>query len=159
MLALLGLMGVWPTLTDNLAGRPAAGNFVDQAAMWHAVRRVVPPDARLLVDFNRDSAMTVWPANIGWALLANRASCFAGWGGAATFVRLPVPVLYRWDQAIVAIFAGKPGANAALAWPELARCNFLLWQQQLPPNLPADWHQAASGAGWRLYQRKPVPPP
>ena len=65
---------------SNVDGTPTADGavFAQTPELWQAVRRYAAPTARVANNplFLQD--LTPWPANISWALLANRSSCFAG---------------------------------------------------------------------------------
>ena len=83
-IAIAGLVLSVPDLTHtiwyNFAGNstPAGQVFAQTPELWAAVRRHAPPDARVGNNPLFLNAMTPWPVNISWALLANRNSCFAG---------------------------------------------------------------------------------
>ena len=67
-------------VSRNWRGSAAAdeGVFAQAPELWAAVRRHAPAGARVANNplFLQD--LTPWPANISWALLADRSSCFAG---------------------------------------------------------------------------------
>ncbi len=151
----MGLLTTAPMVRDNAAGRAPRADFAAQAAMWRAVRAATPPNARILSDPASDAAMTLWPANIGWALLADRPSCYAGWAAAAPFTRLPTNDLYARAQAVQRLFAGTPTHKDLALLPRLG-CNDVL----LTPESPAwamhtmtslHWPLLKSGARFRLY--------
>ncbi len=151
----LGLGEVWPIIRDNFNGRAPGADFAAQARVWRTVRRLTPAGARVLNDPASDAAMTLWPANIGWALLADRASCYAGWAAAAPFTRLPTPELYQNAQAVEHVFAGT--ARPA-DWGRVIRlgCDDLLltpasdaWRRNGPD--AQGWRLLATGDNFRLY--------
>ncbi|CAO3440954.1 hypothetical protein [Azospirillum endophyticum] len=65
---------------ENLVGKPSssAAAFARSPALWQAVRRHAPPDARVASNPALFADMTPWPVNLSWALFADRRSCFAG---------------------------------------------------------------------------------
>jgi hypothetical protein len=87
----LGLPRAYEILRDNAAGhmQPDAAVFAQAPAMWAAVRRHSLPDERVGNNPLALRAATPWPVNIGWALLANRRSCYAGREFALVFTGLP----------------------------------------------------------------------
>lgn len=99
----LGLPDGLAILSGNLHGAPAADGavFAKSPALWDAVRRWTPPDGRVANNpaFLKD--LTPWPANISWALLAQRRSCFAG----DDLARVFAPITARQRAALDTLFA------------------------------------------------------
>ncbi len=66
---------------DGLApgdGLPAdKGRLREAADLWRAVRAITPANEAVLDNPDALADLTLWPANIGWALLADRRSCAA----------------------------------------------------------------------------------
>jgi hypothetical protein len=105
----LGLPRSVEILRDNAAGhrQPAAAAFAQAPAMWAAVRRHSLPDERVGNNPLALRAATPWPVNIGWALLANRRSCYAGREFALVFTGLPAARRAEIDAQFVRVFAGE----------------------------------------------------
>ena len=80
------------TMRDNIVAPqqpPDAKVFAEAPNLWVAVRRHAGPAARIANNPHFLADLTPWPANISWALLANRSSCFAGREMAIAFAPLP----------------------------------------------------------------------
>jgi hypothetical protein len=105
----LGLPRSVEILRDNAAGhlQPAAAALAQAPAMWAAVRRHSLPDERVGNNPLALRAATPWPVNIGWALLANRRSCYAGREFALVFTGLPAARRAEIDAQFVRVFAGE----------------------------------------------------
>jgi hypothetical protein len=67
-------------IRSNVAGTPHGDGdvFAQTPELWQAVRRYAPPNVRVANNPLFLADLTPWPANLSWALLANRSSCFAG---------------------------------------------------------------------------------
>ena len=96
-------------IRSNIAGRPApdAKVFAQTPELWQAVRRYAPPTARVANNplFLQD--LTPWPANMSWALLANRSSCFAGRELALAFAPLPAARREAINMQFIRVFDGE----------------------------------------------------
>ena len=105
----LGLPRASEILRDNAAGhmQPDAAAFTQAPAMWAAVRRHSLPDERVGNNPLALSAAAPWPINIGWALLANRRSCYAGREFALVFTGLPAARREEIDAQFIRVFAGE----------------------------------------------------
>jgi hypothetical protein len=136
--------------------------FADAPAMWAAVRRQVPPDARLASNPALFAEMTPWPVNISWALLANRRSCFAGNELAIAFAPLAPMKRQEISQQFLDVFAGKASLADTRALAERYGCQAVLvtardgaWTHD--PFTASPYYRlvetAPKGAadGWRLY--------
>src|SRR5580692_11668466 len=77
---MLSLPDTAAMIRSNIDGTPAPDGavFAQTPELWRAVRRYAAPTARVANNplFLQD--LTPWPANMSWALWANRSSCFAG---------------------------------------------------------------------------------
>ena len=110
--ALGGLMLSLPDsammIYDNWRGSAAADEaaFAQTPELWTAVRRHAPAGARVANNplFLQD--LTPWPANISWALLADRSSCFAGRELAIPFAALS-PERRDINDQFIRVFAGQ----------------------------------------------------
>jgi hypothetical protein len=78
-------------IADNVVGRfePDGTVFAEAPDLWAAVRRQAPPNARVANNPLYLQDLTPWPANMSWALLADRSSCFGGKEMALAFAPLP----------------------------------------------------------------------
>jgi hypothetical protein len=105
----LGLPRAYEILRDNAAGHmnPDAAAFAQAPGMWAAVRRHSLPDERVGNNPLALRAATPWPVNIGWALLANRRSCYGGQEFALVFTGLPAARRAEIDAQFVRVFAGE----------------------------------------------------
>jgi hypothetical protein len=105
----LGLPRAWEILRDDAAGhmQPDAAAFAQAPAMWAAVRRHSLPDERVGNNPLALRAAAPWAINIGWALLANRRSCYAGLEFATVFTALPAARRAEIDAQFVRVFAGE----------------------------------------------------
>ena len=107
-LAVLGIPDGWGLIRSNAIAEPneQAKQFSQAPALWAAVRKHAAPDDRVGNNplFLKD--MTPWPANISWALMANRRSCYAGWELALAFVPLPEARRKAIDDQFTRVFAG-----------------------------------------------------
>jgi hypothetical protein len=91
--------------------------FAQTPELWSAVRRHAPAGARIANDplFLQD--LTPWPANMSWALLADRSSCFAGRELAVPFAALSPERREAINDQFIRVFAGRaiPGDVGELA--------------------------------------------
>ncbi len=97
---------------DNAAGSPApdAALFAQAPDLWAAVRRYAQPDARIGNNPLYLQDLTPWPANMSWALLADRSSCFAGRELTLAFAPLPPARREAINAQFIRVFAGKGSA-------------------------------------------------
>jgi len=104
----LGLPRAFEIVRDDATGhmQPDAAAFAQAPAMWAAVRRHSLPDERVGNNPLALRAATPWPVNIGWALMANRRSCYAGREFALVFTGLPAARRADIDAQFVRVFAG-----------------------------------------------------
>lgn len=95
----------------NPAAHALAPQFTEAPAMWAQVRRFAGPADRVGNNPASLRAMTPWPINIGWALLSDRRSCYAGLEYATVFVPLPADMRREADQQFIRVFAGEGSAD------------------------------------------------
>ncbi|MDO9412639.1 MAG: hypothetical protein Q7T81_08710 [Pseudolabrys sp.] len=118
VLLLLGVPEAIKLARGNLTAPPLGGSrsFAETPALWQAVRRVTPDADRIAISPRHMESMTGWPANISWALLSNRRSCYAG-SAFAPFSPLPTVRNEEIDAQFHRVFAGetKPGDIEELA--------------------------------------------
>ena len=111
--ALAGLVMSLPDaawmVKSNAEGTPAPDGavFAQTPELWTAVRRYAAPTARVVNNplFLQD--LTPWPANMSWALLANRSSCFAGRELALALAPLSKDMLETINAQFIGVFAGE----------------------------------------------------
>jgi hypothetical protein len=96
-------------MKTNIEGTPAPDGavFAQTPELWSAVRRYATPTARVANNplFLQD--LTPWPANMSWALLANRSSCFAGRELALALAPLSKEMLETVNAKFIRVFAGE----------------------------------------------------
>jgi hypothetical protein len=96
-------------MKSNIEGTPTPDGavFAQTPELWAAVRRYASPTARVANNplFLQD--LTPWPANISWALLANRSSCFAGRELALALAPLSDAGREAINAQFVRVFAGE----------------------------------------------------
>jgi hypothetical protein len=116
---ILSLPDTAAMIYSNLRGTPAADAavFAQAPELWTSVRRHAAPNARVANNPLFLADLTPWPANISWALLADRSSCFAGRELAIPFAPLPPERREAINSQFIRVFAGKPmpGDVGALA--------------------------------------------
>ncbi len=100
------------TITDNAVGSPAsdAALFAQAPELWAAVRRHAQPAARVANNPLYLQDLTPWPANMSWALLANRSSCFAGREMALALAPLSPAQREAINAQFIRVFDGKGNA-------------------------------------------------
>jgi hypothetical protein len=104
----VGLPRSYAIIRDNATGdpQPDAKTFAQAPAMWAAVRRHAAPGERVADNPEFLADITPWPANISWALLANRRSCYAGREFALVFTTMPQAQRKALEGQFVRVFAG-----------------------------------------------------
>ena len=161
---ILSLPDTAAMIRSNVDGTPTPDGsvFAQTPELWQAVRRYAAPTARVANNplFLQD--LTPWPANISWALLANRSSCFAGRELALALAPLSKDMLETTDAQFIRVFAGE-GAPADVA--EMAKkyaCDVVVivpqdgaWNND-PFAASADYRLAETKDGhWRIYVASP----
>jgi hypothetical protein len=146
----------------NMIGSPAADaqTFAEAPELWDAVRRYAPPTARVANNplFLQD--LTPWPANLSWALIADRSSCFAGREMALAFAPLPADRREAINAQFIRVFAGQGSAGDVAAMATVFACDVVLvvpqdgaWTKD-PFAASSDYRLAETRAGkWRIYTR------
>jgi hypothetical protein len=94
---------------SNAEGTPAADGavFAQTPELWTAVRRYAAPTARVANNPLFLEDLTPWPANMAWALLANRSSCFAGRELTLALAPLSKDMLETINAQFIRVFAGE----------------------------------------------------
>lgn len=152
-------------LAGALRGKPStsAREFARAPALWEAVRRHSGPTDRIANNPASLAGMTPWPANIGWALLADRRSCYAGWEFARPFAQLPPAEVDRLDRDVRAVFEGGSEGDAARGLLLRLGCRFVLataadgaWKARTFDRIQ-DLKLIDEAPGeWRLYRFEPT---
>ncbi len=109
----LGLPCSVEIIRDNAAGHPQpdAAAFAQAPEMWEAMRRHAIADERVGNNPRALAAVTPWPINIGWALLSDRRSCYAGREFAQVFTTLPRAQRDEIDALFTRVFDGTGSAD------------------------------------------------
>jgi hypothetical protein len=149
-------------IRSNAAGTPALDGdvFGRTPELWQAVRGYASPNARVANNplFLQD--LTPWPANMSWALLADRSSCFAGRELALALAPLSEQRRETINAQFVRVFAGqgapqdvsdmanKYGCDVAVVVPQDKA-----WNND-PFAASPDYRLAENRDGrWRIYVR------
>jgi hypothetical protein len=172
VIAATAIGGLFVSLPDTVAmiisnvrgvSVPDASVFAQTPELWKVVRRYALPDQRIANNplFLKD--LTPWPANISWALVADRSSCFAGRELAIPFAPLPPDRREAINTQFIRVFAGqgtpqdvhelatKYGCDVVLVVPEDGA-----WNND-PFAANADYHLVESLEGrWRIYLRSAI---
>lgn len=107
-------------------GSSDAAWFARAPAMWEAVRRHAPAEARVANNPALFATMTPWPVNISWGLLADRRSCFAGNELAIAFAPLSGQQRAAISDQFLRVFAGEGSADDLRALAEAYGCDVVL---------------------------------
>jgi hypothetical protein len=150
---------------SNVAGHavPDGQLFAQAPELWAAVRRYAGPTARVANNPLYLQDLTPWPANISWALLANRASCFAGRELALALAPLPAARREAINQQFVRVFTGRGDPDDVRDLAGLYGCDVVVlvpqdgaWADD-PFAASPDYRLAEARAGrWRIYVRAAV---
>jgi hypothetical protein len=157
---ILSLPDTAAMMRSNVDGTatPDGAAFAQTPELWQAVRRYAAPTARVANNplFLQD--LTPWPANISWALLANRSSCFAGRELALALAPLPDARREAINAQFVRVFAGEGTAGDLSDMAKKYGCDVVVvvpqdkaWTND-PFALSPDYHLAENRDGrWRIY--------
>ena len=157
---ILSLPDTAAMIRSNVDGTPTPDGavFAQTPDLWTAVRRYAAPAARVADNplFLQD--LTPWPANISWALLANRSSCFAGRELALALAPLPNDMREEINAQFVRVFAGEgtPGDLSDMAKKYACDVVVVVPQDKAWNNDPfassPDYRLAENRDGrWRIY--------
>jgi hypothetical protein len=145
---------------SNAEGTPAADGpvFAQTPELWTAVRRYASPTARVVNNplFLQD--LTPWPANMSWALLANRSSCFAGRELALALAPLSKNMLETINAQFIRVFAGEGTPQDVTDMAKKYACDVVVivaqdgaWNND-PFAASPDYRLAENRDGrWRIY--------
>src|SRR5580658_5742120 len=164
---ILSLPDTAAMIRSNVDGTPTPDGsiFAQTPELWSAVRRYAAPTARVANNplFLQD--LTPWPANISWALLANRSSCFAGRELALALAPLPDARREAIDAQFVRVFAGEGTAGDLSDMAKKYGCDVVVvvpqdkaWNNDPFASSP-DYRLAENRDGrWRIYVAVKVDP-
>jgi len=172
LIAVVALAGLVLSLPDtakmirlNVGGHrvPDGKIFAQTPELWAAVRRYAGITARVANNPLYLKDLTPWPANISWALLADRNSCFAGRELALAFAPLPAGRREAINQQFVQIFAGQGSPDDVHDLAGLYGCDVIVlvpqdgaWADD-PFAASPDYRLADARAGrWKIYVRAAV---
>jgi hypothetical protein len=152
-------------IRSNIAGMPQPDGkvFAQAPELWSAVRRYASGSARVANNplFLQD--LTPWPANMSWASLANRSSCFAGRELALAFAPLPPDRRDAINAQLVRVFGGKGDADDVGDLAKEYGCDVVVvvpqdgaWNSD-PFAASSEYRLAENRDGqWRIYVRASV---
>jgi hypothetical protein len=158
----LSLPGSFEIIAANLRGNavPDEALFAQTPELWSAVRRYAGANARVANNplFLQD--LTPWPANISWALLADRSSCFAGREIAIAFASLSPERREAVNAQFIRVFAGQGTPADVGAFATQYGCDVIVlvpqdgaWRAD-PFAASGDYRLAEERADrWRIYVR------
>jgi hypothetical protein len=97
-----------PTAVGDIEAQPSdeAAAFAGSPAMWADVRRFAGPADRVASNPGDLDGIAGYIVNLGWALLADRSSCYAGTETARAYVPLAKPARDALDEQFDRVFAG-----------------------------------------------------
>ncbi len=161
----LGLPDGAAIVAGNLRGEPTAqgAGFAQSPALWDAVRRWTPPDGRVANNpaFLKD--LTPWPANMSWALLAQRRSCFAGEELALALAPITAGQRTAINGLFTRVFAGEGTREDVEVLAKRYGCVTAVLTAQDgafardPFAISPQFRLAESTAAWRIYVAVPEP--
>jgi hypothetical protein len=150
----LGLPRGVAIVRENIAGQrqPDAAAFAQAPEIWEAMRRHSIADERVGNNPMSLRSVTPWPVNIGWALLSDRRSCYAGREFAAVFTALPAARREEIDALFGRVFGGSGSADDVRALATTYGCRAIA----LTAEDGAWTHDPfAASPFYRLVERKP----
>jgi hypothetical protein len=146
---------------DFFASRsPSERLFATTPSMWQAVRRHAGPSERIANNPRFLDDMTPWPANISWALLGNRRSCYAGNELAIPFAPIPAAARAATEARFVRVFAGAPAADDVWELADRYGCDVVVvtaqdgaWRRD--PFASSELYRLVETQPdrWRIYRR------
>ncbi len=169
MIAALALLGLALSLPDtaalvrsNYRGRetPDAVQFAKAPELWRAVRRFASPTMRILNNPQALADLTPWPVNMGWALLADRSSCFASRELALAFAPLSPQLRDALGVKFVKIFDGEGSPDDVDELAHRFHCDVIVvtpqdgaWSRDPFAASPAYRLAETNEGRWRIYLR------
>jgi hypothetical protein len=160
----LSLPDAFAMIRSNVAGITAAEAdvFARSPEMWVAVRRYASPTARVANNPMFLQDLTYWPANISWALLADRSSCFAGRELVLALAAISDQRREAANAQFIRVFDGQGNAQDVADLAHKYDCDVVVvvpqdgaWSGD-PFSASADYRLAESREGrWRIYVKSP----
>jgi hypothetical protein len=162
-LCALGLVKSVDLTVENWRGWPSAQGtaFARAPALWDAVRRLTGPDERVANNPLFMDKVTAWPANISWALFADRRSCYAGRELALPFAPVPLTRIEAIENQFRRVFAGQPAPGDLRDMAKLYQCTVIVvtpqdgaWRND--PFAMSEFYSLADEKpdGWRIYRAR-----
>jgi len=163
---LLGLPDTAYLVRSDIAGHDVQDGklFARTPELWAAVRRYASPTARVANNPLYLQDLTPWPANMSWALLSDRSSCFAGREMALAFAPLPAQRREAINRQSIRVFAGEGTPEDVNEMAEKYGCDVVVvvpqdkaWNND-PFAASPKYRLAESRVGrWRIYVRASAP--
>jgi hypothetical protein len=162
---ILSLPDTAAMIRSNIQGTPVpdSGVFAQTPELWAAVRRYASPTARVANNplFLQD--LTRWPANMSWALLADRSSCFAGRELTLALAPLPDQMREAINAQFIRVFAGQGTPEDVSDMAKRLGCDVVVvvpqdgaWSNDPFAASPDDYRLAEGRDGrWRIYVKFP----
>ena len=160
---LLSLPDTLQMVRGNVEGtlQPDAAAFAQAPQLWQAVRRHAPPGARVANNPLYLADLTPWPGNMSWALLADRASCFAGRELALALAPIPAAEREAINAQFIRVFSGEGTAQDIDDMANKYRCDVIVmvprdkaWRND-PFAASAAYRLAEDRDGqWRIYVQR-----
>ena len=163
LLIALGLPEAGLQVRRNVDGndQPDGRAFARMPAVWAKVREIAGSDERVASNPHALGRLTPWAVNIGWSLLANRRSCYAGWELAQVFTAVPHDRLRRIDEQFVRVFDGTGTRSDVLHLASVYDCTVAVvlredgaWERD--PFRASGVYTLVDEAPdrWRIYRRR-----
>jgi len=159
----LGLPKAVDFSVENLNGwRSVQGrDFARTPELWNAVRRHTDLSERIANNPLFMDKVTSWPANISWALFADRRSCYAGRELALPFAPLSGARIDAIDAQFQRVFAGAPEANDLSDLAMRYQCKVIAltpqdgaWQHDPFAASELYTHVEEQPGRWRIYRAR-----
>jgi len=160
ILIVLGLPDAFLLMRENVivAPNPTSKSFAATPALWEAVRRVSGPDERVANNPEFLERATPWQANISWALLSDRRSCYAGQLFMEPFTTLSAVRLAQIKTQFVRVFSGDADAEDVATLVTQYECNVVVLTPQdgawnHDPFAASSYYRLADASpAWRIYK-------
>jgi hypothetical protein len=158
---LLGVPDGVLNFRDNAFGRSngSGPGLSQQAALWARVREHATPTDRVLNNTLALQDMTPWPVNIGWALLSNRRSCFAGYELVVAYASLTKSQRDDADRLFIRLFGGNASAADVRDVADKYQCAIVVmtredgaWANDPLRNSPHYRLAEERADAWRIYK-------
>jgi len=141
--------------------QPDGAVFAQAPQLWQAVRRYASPGARVANNPLYLQDLVPWPENMSWALLADRASCFAGRELVLALVPMSAAEREAINTQFIRIFAGQGTAQDIDAMANKYRCDVVVvtpqdkaWGNDPFAASPAYRLAENRDGQWRIYVRR-----